>query len=132
MQLDDFRLSTRITAGMLLLVAAAALAWIGAENRRLHDTYLKERSADLDAALNVEKVRLGQAIEALRQDAVFLASTAPVSGMVRATANQGFDSRDKVSYAHWEARLQENFVAFLRARPKYFMVRFMGASVGGR
>jgi len=132
MQLDDFRLSTRITAGMLLLVAAGALVWIGAENRRLHETYLKERSADLDAALNVEKVRLSQAIEALRQDVVFLASTAPVSGIVRATANHGFDSRDKVSYAHWEARLQDNFVAFLRARPNYFKVRFIGAADGGR
>jgi diguanylate cyclase (GGDEF)-like protein/PAS domain S-box-containing protein len=132
MKLNDFRLSTRITAGMLLLVAVGTLLWIGNENRRLHKAYLKERSADLEAALHVEKVRLSQSIEALRQDAVFLAGTAPISGIVRATANRGFDPRDKIPATHWQARLQENFVAFLRARPNYFKVRFIGVADGGR
>jgi diguanylate cyclase (GGDEF)-like protein/PAS domain S-box-containing protein len=132
MRLNDFRLSTRITAGMLLLVAVGTLLWIGSENRRLREAYLKDRSADIEAALRVEKVRLNQAIEALRQDAVFLAGTAPVFGMVRARANQGFDPRDKIPYAHWQARMQDNFAAFLRARPHYFKVRFIGVAAGGR
>jgi diguanylate cyclase (GGDEF)-like protein/PAS domain S-box-containing protein len=117
---------------MLLLVAVGALVWIGSENRRLHETYLKERSADLEAALHVEKVRLSQAIEALRRDVVFLANTPPVPGMVRASANRGIDPRDRNTYAAWEARLQEIFAAFLRAHPEYLQARYIGVAGEGR
>ncbi len=132
MKLNDFRLSTRITAGMLLLVAIGALIWIGNENQRLHDAYLNARSADIEAAIHVEQVRLSQDIEDLRQDALFLAAAPPISGIVLATANHGFDPRDKTSYATCEARLQETFAAFLRARPDYFKVRLIGVADGGR
>ncbi len=132
MKLNDFRLSTRITVGMLLLVAIGALIWIGNENQRLHDAYLNARSADIRAAIHVEQVRLSQDIENLRQDALFLAATPPVSGIVRAAANRGFDPRDKNFYITWEARLQETFAAFLHARPNYFKVRLIGVANGGR
>jgi diguanylate cyclase (GGDEF)-like protein/PAS domain S-box-containing protein len=125
-------LSARITFGTLLLVVAGGLLWIEKGNEQLHETYLNDRSADLGSALQVEQVRLNQAIEALRQDVVFLANTPPVSGMVRASANKGIDPRERNSYAAWEARLQEIFTAFLRAHPEYFQVRYVGAAGEGR
>ncbi len=102
---------------MLLLVAIGALIWIGNENERLHEAYLKARSADIAAAIHVEQVRLSQDIEDLRQDALFLAGVPPISGIVRATANHGFDPRDKTSYATWEARLQEISQPFCALAP---------------
>ena len=124
-------LSTRITLAALLLVLGGGLLWIGKENDQLHQNYLSDRSADLETALHVEKVRLGQSIEVLRQDVVFLANTPPISGIIRASANYGLDPRDKNSYATWEARLQEIFVAFLRAHPDYYQVRYIGAAGEG-
>jgi diguanylate cyclase (GGDEF)-like protein/PAS domain S-box-containing protein len=124
-------LSTRITVAALLLVLAGGLLWINKENDQLHRSYLSDRSADIETALHVEKVRMGQSIETLRQDVVFLANTPPISGIIRASANYGLDSRDKNSYATWEARLQEIFAAFLRAHPEYYQVRYIGAAGEG-
>ncbi|MFH0933584.1 MAG: EAL domain-containing protein [Pseudomonadota bacterium] len=132
MKLSDIRLSTRITVGMLLLVAASALVWIVSENARLHDSYLMERGADLEASLHVGKSRMAQSIETLRQDVVFLVTTPPISGIVRAKANGGIDPRDNNPYETWEKRLQEIFAAFLRAHPNYYQARYVGVANGGR
>lgn len=131
MKLSDIRLSTRITAGMLLLVAVSALAWIAVENRRLHEAYLMERGASLESALQVKKSSVAQSIETLRQDVIFLANVPPISGIVRAASNDGLDPRDNNPYATWEKRLQEIFAAFLRARPEYFQARYIGVANGG-
>jgi diguanylate cyclase (GGDEF)-like protein/PAS domain S-box-containing protein len=127
----SFGLSARITLAALLLVAAGGLLWINNENDQLHRIYLSDRSADLETALHVEKVRLGQSIEVLRQDVVFLANTPPIFGLIRASGNYGLDPRDKDSYATWEGRLQEIFAAFLRAHPDYYQVRYIGAAGEG-
>jgi diguanylate cyclase (GGDEF)-like protein/PAS domain S-box-containing protein len=132
MRLRDISLSTRITFGALLLVVAGGLLWIADQNSELHEAYLSERKADFDAALNVEKVRLGKSVGSLRQDTLFLANVPPISGIARATANHGFDSRDKNSYETWEARLQDIFAAFLRAHPDYLRARYIGVADGGR
>ena len=132
MRLRDISLSTRITFWVLLFVVAGGLLWINNEDSRLHDIYLTEHSADLDDALHVEQVRLNQAIETLRQDVLFLSNTPPISGIVRASANNGTDPRDNDSYTKWEARAQEIFAAFLRAHPDYFQVMYIGAAGDGR
>ncbi len=128
----DISLSTRITLLALLLVVAGGWLWIENENRIFHGVYLGEREADLESALHVERVRLNQSIDALRQDVLFLANTPPVAGIARASANHGIDPRDKNTYATWEARLQEIFSAFLRTHPDYFQVRYIGAAGEGR
>lgn len=125
-------LYARITFGALLLVVAGGLLWVHSENQRLHEAYLSGRETDLATALEVERIRLIQSVNTLRQDVLFLANTPPISGIARAAANHGFDPRDKNSYAKWEARLQEIFSAFLRAHPDYFQIRYIGLAAGGR
>ena len=132
MRFRDIGLSTRITFWVLLFVVAGGLLSINNEDARLYDAYLNEHSADLGDALHIEQVRLNQAVETLRQDVVFLANTPPVSGIVRASTNNGIDPRDNDSYAKWELRLQEIFAAFLHAHPEYVQARYIGAAGEGR
>lgn len=132
MKFQNLSLSTRITFGALLLVAVGGLLWINYENQRLHETYLRERAGDLETVLHVGQARLVKSIETLRQDVLFLADTPPISGLVRASLNHGYDARDGNSYATWEARLQEILGAFLRAHPDYSHARFIGVADGGR
>ena len=125
-------LSTRIAFGVLLLLVACVLLWVDYQNNRLHDSYMSERSVDLEAALRVDQLRLSQNIETLRKDVLFLANTPPVSGIVRAGMNNGVDPHDKTSGAVWETQLQEIFAAFLRAHPDYYQASLIGAAGEGR
>lgn len=132
MKWNNIGLSARITLGAMALLLVGSLLWINNENQRLHKVYVQERAANLEAVSHVEKTRLIEALGTLRQDALFLADTPPVQGMVRATMNHGFDARDKSSLATWEKRLQEIFAAFLRAHPDYSHARFIGLADAGR
>lgn len=125
-------LPVRITLGALFLVVVVGLVLLDAERVRLQEILLNERSTDLETTLHAGQARLHQSIEMLRQDVLFLASTPPVSGMVRASTNKGIDPRDKNTYATWESRLQDIFAAFLRAHPEYFQVSYIGAAGEGR
>ncbi|BBI99926.1 hypothetical protein FGKAn22_16190 [Ferrigenium kumadai] len=132
MKLHDFRLSTRITATALILVAAASLVTMYIEEARLQDVYLSERRADLEEISHAEKLRLTQAIDALRQSLLFLSDTPPVSGILRAVQNNGYDTRDGDTQARWEARLQQVFTAFSNSHPGYDHIRYIGVADGGR
>jgi two-component system sensor histidine kinase/response regulator len=57
----------------------------------------------------------------------FLASTPPVSGLVRALQNEGFDPVGQSSAAMWEQRLQQIFTGYLSTSPEVLKVQFIGA-----
>ena len=130
--LPNFRLSTRITIAAIAIVAVGALAFVFIEKTRLHDIYMGERRAGLERKLNIEELRLNQTIDSLRQDVLFLSNTPPISGIMRAVHNNGYD----VSYSNtlevWEERLQQIFAAFSEAHPNYYQIRFIGVADGGR
>lgn len=125
-------LPVRITLGALFLAVIGGLLLLGGERDRLHDILRNERGANLETALHAGQTRLHQSIEMLRQDVLFLAGTPPISGIARASTNNGIDPRDKNTYAAWEARLQEIFAAFLRAHPEYFEASYISAAGEGR
>ena len=132
MKLRDLRLSTRITAAALIVVVPASLVPMFIEEARLREVYLGERRTDLEEAAHAEKIRLTQAIDALRQNVLFLSNTPPVSGILRAAQNNGYDARDGDTRARWEARLQQIFAAFSNAHPAYYQIRYIGMADGGR
>lgn len=126
------RLSTRITIATIALVVAGAMALIFIEEARLRDVYLSGQRAGLEKNLHTGKLRLGQAINTLRQDVLFLSNTPPVSGIVRAALNRGYDARDSETREEWEMRLQQIFSAFSTAHPDYYQIRYIGVAGGGR
>jgi diguanylate cyclase (GGDEF)-like protein/PAS domain S-box-containing protein len=132
MKFSDVSLSARITFWALLLVVAGGLLWMKKDLENDREAYLSERSADLKMDIHLEQVRLTQSIDSLRQDVLFLASLPSVSGIVRASANNGIDPRDKSTYTQWEVRLQEILAAFLRAHPEYYQASYIGAAGEGR
>lgn len=132
MKLGDIGLSARITFWAMVLVVAGGVLWVNRDLENDKEAYLSERSTELKMDLHIEQVHLTEAVVSLRQDALFLASLPPVSGMVRAGTNSGIDPRDKSSYAQWESRLQEILEAFMRAHPEYDQVSYIGAAGEGR
>jgi len=132
MKPHDLLLSTRITIGFLSVVVAGTATLLLVENSRLRDVYLIERRAHLKKDLEAEKLRLNQTINTLRQDVLFLSNTPPVSGIVRAALNHGYDPRYGNTHQVWAERLQQIFSAFSVAHPDYYQIRYIGLASGGR
>lgn len=128
----NLRISTRITIGAIILVVTGALALKFVEESRLKDAYLSEQRAGLEQKLHIEKSRLIQAIGVLRQDALFLSATPPVSGIVFAASAHGQGVRHGETGKVWEERLQQIFSSFLETHPGYYQLRFIGVADGGR
>jgi len=71
-------------------------------------------------------------IERIKRDAVFLAGTPPISGIIRATHNNGLDSKENNTTQVWTNRLQEIFSGYLNTQPAVQQVRFIGVADQGR
>jgi diguanylate cyclase (GGDEF)-like protein/PAS domain S-box-containing protein len=125
MRLSAFRLSTLVTAAMLVLLAMVAGLYIVGESRRVQEIYLTERGDDLEQKLRLEELRLKQAVGTLAEDVRFLAATPPVSGIIRARHNRDFDPRDGDTLERWKHRLEQIFAAFVAAHPDYRTVRYI-------
>ena len=132
MKLHDIRLSTRITAITLLIVAVGAVAFLFLERAHHREAYINERSTDLEKGLHAENMRLIQVVDTLRRDVLFLSNIPPVSGIVRAALNNGYDARYNNTHQVWVERMQQIFSAFSRAHPDYYKIRFIGVANGGR
>ncbi|MFH1026516.1 MAG: diguanylate cyclase [Pseudomonadota bacterium] len=128
----DLPLSTRIAGSALILVALGALALMFVEEAHLRNVYFNARRADLAEALRINELRLTQAINTLRRDVQFLANTPPVSGIMRAAQNNGYDSRDGNTREQWQIRLQEIFAPFSLAHPEYYQLSYIGVADHGR
>ncbi|PZO19947.1 MAG: hypothetical protein DCF26_04340 [Burkholderiales bacterium] len=67
-----------------------------------------------------------------RRSVLFLASTPPVKGLVRALQQGGVDRREASTTALWRGRMEQIFSAYLAASPEVFMVRFVDAAQAGQ
>ncbi|NKF21831.1 response regulator [Solimonas marina] len=67
-----------------------------------------------------------------RKSIVFLASTPPIQGIVRATGNQGYDAVGESSLNRWRTRLAQIFSGFLAANDDIYQARMIGVADGGR
>ena len=132
MPLTDTRLSIRIQLSVLTLVSAAVLALVLVLDSHQRKSMLAELDDEMDMNVRLNNAHLQLTIDTLRQDALFLSRTPPISGIARATLNGGIDPRDNNPYAIWVMRLQEIFTAFAQTRPGYFQIRYIGVADGGR
>ncbi|OGR00121.1 MAG: hypothetical protein A2505_00315 [Deltaproteobacteria bacterium RIFOXYD12_FULL_55_16] len=119
MKLPDLPLSMRITSSAMILVALGALTLLFVEEAHLRAVYSGQRRAQLEKAFRTNELRLTQAFVTLRRDVQFLANTPPVSGIMRAARNKGYDARDGNTRQQWEVRLQQILAPFLLANPDY-------------
>ena len=68
----------------------------------------------------------------LREDALFLAETPPIAGIIRATNNAGVDPVDGSELETWRQRLASIFTALISAKKAYVQLRYIGAANAGR
>jgi len=130
--LHHLPLSMRIAASALILVALGGLTLLFIEEAHLREVYFGQRRAHLEEAYRTNELRLVQAFDTLRRDVRFLATTPPVSGIIRAALNNDYDARDGNTRQQWEERLQQIFPPFLLAHPEYYQIACIESAGNGR
>lgn len=132
MKLQDISLATRVIAGVIAIVAVCITTLMFAESSHLRDSYLSERRAHLENDLDANGLRMKEMVNNLRQDVLFLAHIPPITGIMRASLNHGYDALDSEPLAKWENRLLGIFSAFSNSHPDYYKIRYIALDRGGR
>ncbi len=70
--------------------------------------------------------------EKIKSDALFLASTPPIMGILRASKNKGIDPKDGSSIETWKKRLQTIFEEMLFINSDYTQLRYIGSENEGK
>jgi len=127
-----FRVTTKLSLVLFALIVVAAVG-AGSLVKQERSHALRDRQhAHLSETSHAAARQLTENIDFLRREVRFLAKLPPIQGIIRAQGNGGTDPRDGSSLAEWKKRLTAIFAGFLRTRPGYFQVRFIGRSDGGR
>jgi len=128
------RLGTALPIGILALVALAAsagsVAWLVVRD---YDALLVTREVDrLGEGGRHAGRQVRAAVDDMRRDALFLADTPAVRGVVRAGTAGGVDPETGLTEARWRAGLAHVFSSLARAKPDYLQVRLIGVADDGR
>ena len=132
MHMGRFRIGTKITlilcAISVLASAAVGLSTYWQFSRALIDQELKQ----LSGLAEVKAVRFTAEMRALRADALFIARSPVVRGLVDAQRAHGISPKTGETERVLRDRMAVVFEELLRANPSYYQARLIGVADGGR
>jgi PAS domain S-box-containing protein len=131
-ELPALPLAVQLFIGAAVLIVAAAAVSVYVIFGTATQVYLADRGASMVLRANQNAQRIGERIDALRRDVLFLSRVPPVQGLSAAIRNGGSDPVEGRPVAFWRLRLEETFSALVEARPDYFQVQFIGIDDDGR
>ena len=88
--------------------------------------------SDKKNQLKLLTAHLDARLDELKHDALFLTSTPPIQGLIRAKDNKGFDPVDRSTTQQWLDRLGVIFQEMMYAKEDYFQIRLIGVSDEGK
>ena len=126
-----FGIRGRLILLIVVLVAATALAvteWIF---QRFNNELIARKTQELSDETLLQGTRFNARIEELQADALFLAGTPPIQGIIRAHQAGGVDPRDGSSERQWRERLATIFERMIRVKRHYLQLRYIGIAGDG-
>lgn len=115
---------------LILLVIISVCLFIIFENKN-QATVLEQTSRSLQQLIETKKTHINQTFSSNAADVRFLASTPPISGIMRAQANEDFDAAENTTLDLWRERLSQIFFAYLSSQPSIAQIRFIGVEDNG-
>lgn len=112
------------------LAFIALLLFIHFEHQHKKDVLSELQTTLTQQAINHQSV-LNETFKNGAADVRFLANTPPISGIIRASNNDGFDADENTSKALWQARLSRIFYAFMSSQPEIAQIRYIGKHDNG-
>jgi diguanylate cyclase (GGDEF)-like protein/PAS domain S-box-containing protein len=116
------------------IVSGVGVMLIGLLAYRNADAILRQDSlARLQDSLQREAVRLETSFQLFHEDALFLAESPSVQGILRSIASvDGYDEQENATEAIWRQRLATLLRTVLQQRGAYLSIRLILAKDGGR
>lgn len=115
-----------VLVAAFILSGFAFLLYVEVKDYIYQTTFEAFRSDTVQAA-----DRIKSEIELIRRQVSFMHGLPPISGIVRATKNNGTDSLDHTHLPQWKTRLQKIFTEFLRSNNHIRQARFIGVANNG-
>lgn len=117
---------------VLLVFALAAIVMIPISDHNVRKNQRQVLEHHLDSVAVARSKAMLATLDRLKKDAYFLSGTPPISGIIRASRNNGFDEQQRSTLELWSKRLQEIFVTYIETHPSVMQVRYIGIDDGGR
>jgi PAS domain S-box-containing protein len=92
------------------------------------DSYNQNLTEDFEINLQEVDTHIANRYSAFKDDILFLYSTPPIAGLIRATSNNGVDPLDGTTTALWKGRLSNIFSGFMENNREYFQLRILKAN----
>ena len=108
---------------LVIVCSVALMTFVYIRNNTQFETSIKKEKIN---EVNLLGAHVTAKIEELRNDVMFLSSTPPIQGIIRATLNKGIDPIDKSTAKQWKDRLSTIFREMLYAKSDYDQIRFIG------
>lgn len=125
-----------ITKKLTLLVTLVVVVTAGVLGYSVNNEYDKlltqQELKSMGENTSEETARIHAILERMKEDVLFLSDTPPVQGIIRAQINNGIDRVDGSSENIWKKRLASIFVSFLKSKPHYLKVRYIGIKNKGK
>jgi len=126
-----------ITKKLTLLVTLVVVVTAGVLGYSVNNEYDKlltqQELKNMGENASEEATRIQTILERMKEDVLFLSATPPIQGLVRAQKNNGIDSLDGGSDENiWKKRLATIFSSFLKSKPHYLKIRYIGIRNKGK
>lgn len=132
MKTVSFGISKKIQLLNAILVLASSLFLGVVFYNEAEQIILKNKLEEISESVSVYKSGFQQKLKSIEGDTLFLSQVPPIQGIIRAQENNGKDPLDGSSIEEWEARLASIFSNFLKDKPNYIQVRYIGMKNGGK
>ena len=125
-------LSSKIVVYNIILIAISTITISLFNLYHNRETLLEAKYLETENQVRIFSSSIQSKIDELRNDTLFLSSTPPVEGILRAKKNRGQDEQGSSSYEQWRDRLEVIFKEMLIAKKHYLQIRYVGVSDKGR
>ncbi len=132
MKTVSFGISKKIQLLNVVLVLASALVLGAVFYSEAEKLILKNKLEELSESVSVYRSGFQQKLKSIEGDTLFLSQVPPIQGIIRTQKNNGKDPLDGSSNEEWEARLASIFTKFLKDKPNYIQLRYIGVQDNGR
>lgn len=115
---------------LLALTISAAIGSIS--YIRMQSVVLSNAADGLAGEARLVAAKFAESYSVMRRDVTLLAISPEVEGLVRGLVAGGIDPQTGTTAAQWRDALEGVLISFLKQRPAYTQMRFIGLADGGR